>query len=279
MTLTAGTAGLVLLAALAHAVWNALVKGGPDRLVMQALVIGTPATVAACALPFLPLPDPAAWPYLGASAVVHTVYFATLIAAYRHGDLSLVYPIARGTAPMFTALGAWLFAAEALGPLEAAGICLLSGAIVSLALRPGDGTSLRGVAWALATSLTIVMYSLIDGLGGRVAGEVFAYIAWMFALSGVPLGVATLWLRRGRLKASFAPCLRTGVFGGLIGGAGYAIVIWAMSQAPVAHVVALRETSVLMAAAIGALAFREPFGRRRILAAGAVVVGAALMRV
>lgn len=272
----------MLLAAVMHATWNALVKTGRDRLVMQTLVILVPSIPAMIALPFLPAMEWDAVPYLAGSTLLHFLYYTCLVGAYRVGDLSQVYPIARGSAPVLVAVGAWLLAGETKTPLEIAGILVVSLGIVSLAWRPGPLRlpSVRedeALLLAFATGLTIAGYSVADGMGGRESGFVFTYIAWLFATEGPPLLLFALWRRRGRVRESFAPNILPGIIGGAVAGTAYAIVIWAMSVAPLAHVVALRETSVLIAAGIGALLLKESFGKQRIAAAAVVVGGAALL--
>ncbi|MDJ0936945.1 MAG: EamA family transporter [Kiloniellales bacterium] len=283
MVLDAGVLSLVLLAAVLHASWNALVKAGEDKLVMQTLVISVHGYLAMPLLFFLPLPDPASWPYLGLSALIHFVYYAGVIGAYRHGDLSQVYPIARGSAPALVALGAWILAGEALSAAELLGVFTVSLGIVSLTGLPrqlrgqGDGREAKAIGFALLTGATIASYTLADGLGVRESGHALSYILWLFALEAVPLTAFTLWRRRGRVVAAFKPHLKAGVIGSLLSGLAYGIVIWAMSVAPMAHVVALRETSVLIAAIIGTRLLREPFGRKRIAAAAVVAAGAILL--
>ncbi len=283
MVLDAGVLSLVLLAAVLHASWNALVKAGEDKLVMQTLVISVHGYLAMPLLFFLPLPDPASWPYLGLSAVIHFGYYAGVIGAYRHGDLSQVYPIARGSAPALVALGAWILAGEALSAAELLGVFTVSLGIVSLTGLPrqlrgqGDGREAKAIGFALLTGATIASYTLADGLGVRESGHALSYILWLFALEAVPLTAFTLWRRRGRVVAAFKPHLKAGVIGSLLSGLAYGIVIWAMSVAPMAHVVALRETSVLIAAIIGTRLLREPFGRKRIAAAAVVAAGAILL--
>ena len=283
MVLDAGVLSLVLLAAVLHASWNALVKAGEDKLVMQTLVICVHGYLAMPLLFFLPLPDPASWPYLGLSALIHFVYYAGVIGAYRHGDLSQVYPIARGSAPALVALGAWALAGEALSAAELLGVFTVSLGIVSLTSLPrqlrgqGDGREAKAIGFALLTGATIASYTLADGLGVRESGHALSYILWLFALEAVPLTAFTLWRRRGRVVAAFKPHLKAGVIGSLLSGLAYGIVIWAMSVAPMAHVVALRETSVLIAAIIGTRLLREPFGRKRIAAAAVVAAGAILL--
>lgn len=279
MSLEITVVALVLVAAALHASWNALVKAGGDRLAMMALVNASPALVAWIAVPFVGVPDLASWPFLLASMVIHLGYYGALLYAYSHGDLSQVYPIARGTAPLLVAGAAWLLEGEVLTTAEALGVTIVSLGIMALAWRRnGHSKSDRAaIGFALLTSLTIAGYSVADGMGVRRAGSEAAYIAWLFALDGVLIIAYAVWRRRGRLRATFMPNLAKGLFGGLLAGTAYSIVIWAMSLGPMAHIVALRETSVLLAAAIGTLVLKEPFGRHRIAAAAVVASGAVLL--
>ena len=285
MTLSPAIFAVVMLAALCHAGWNALVKADGDRLVMQSYVICVPGLLALPVLVFIPLPATASWPYLLTSVVVHQVYYVLLLYAYRHGDLSQVYPIARGLAPAMVALAAWLIVGEAMAPLQILGLLVLSLGILALsrlvpllilrqAPRPGER---QAVVFAGLTALTIAVYTTADGIGVRRAEEALSYILWLLFLESVPLGLAALWLRRGRLVAAFGPGARKGIPGGLVAGLAYGLIIWSMGQAPIAHVVALRETSVIIAAYIGTRMMGEPFGRQRLLAAAFVAAGAALL--
>jgi len=270
---------LVLAAAVMHASWNALIKAGNDKAVMQCLVMFFAGVPAALLLPFVPLPAPASWPFLALSLAVHAVYYVTLINAYRYGALSQVYPIARGTAPLMIALGAWAFAGEAMSGLEWIGIAIACAGIMSLAAPGGlpRDEEIKAIGFALATAITIALYSLADGIGVRRAETAISYIMWLLALDSIPVLLAGLWLRRGRIAASFRPHLVPAAAGGLLSALGYGIVIWAMERAPLAHVSALRETSVVLAAVIGATLMGEGFGRRRILAAVLVAGGNALL--
>lgn len=279
MALEPGVVALVLLAALFHASWNALVKNGQDRLATMSLVIGVGGLIGLLGLPFVALPAAGAWPWLLASVALHQVYFAVLLLAYRSGDLSQVYPIARGTAPMLVALGAWILAGEVLSPVEALGVAIVSLGIVSLAWRRGLRPSgeWSALCFALMTACSIGLYSLADGLGVRSAGTALGYIFMLFFLEALPFLAFALWWR-GPSLWRFAPGeLRAGLLGGVISVVAYGCVIWAFSQGPMAHIVALRETSVLIAAGIGAWLLKEPFGRQRIAASAVVACGAVLL--
>jgi drug/metabolite transporter (DMT)-like permease len=271
---------LVLAAALLHASWNALVKSGGDPFVRLAVVN---AVGGLCTLPLLflvELPAAASWPYLVGSVIVHHGYYLALAYGYRFGDLSHVYPIARGIAPPLVACAAWAVAGESIGPLGLLAILVISGGIVSLAFTDdGRLVALKPLAFGLLTGVTIAAYTLFDGLGGRAAGAVLSYIAWLFVIDAVPFSVLVACRYRRRLRPALAACWRPAALGGALSVLAYGLVIWAMSLAPMAAVSALRETSVIIAALIGTRVLREPFGTRRVLAAGLVAVGVVLLQV
>jgi drug/metabolite transporter (DMT)-like permease len=271
---------LVLLAAALHASWNALVKVGGDpfvRLAVINLVSGL------CALPVLllvALPDAASWPYLFGSVAIHFGYYVALAYGYRFGDLSHVYPIARGVAPPLVAILAWLLAGENPGVLGVAAIVVISAAVASLAFGPGWRLGPRAPLWcALATGLAIAGYTICDGQGGRAAGDVWGYIAWLFVIDALPFGLIVAVWRRRDLVEQLRGSWRAAVPGGVLAVAAYGLVIWAMSRAPMASVSALRETSVIMAALIGMRLLHEPFGMRRVVAASVVAAGVVLLQV
>ena len=232
MALDPLTTALVLFAASLHASWNALVKAGGDKLAMLTLVIVGGALCMACAVAFVPLPDRAAWPFLALSSLLHVSYSVSLVRAYEQGDLSRVYPIARGAAPAFVAAGAWLVASEALVPLEIVGILLLSLGIMSLALEPelATGRGRNAVAWALLTAAWIGTYSVCDGMGVRRTLNPLSFIAGLMLVDAFPILGVALWLRRGRVWASFRPHLMPGLGGGAIAALAYGIVLWAMAH-------------------------------------------------
>src|SRR5258705_11611667 len=169
MSLDLGAAALVLFSAVLHATWNALTKASGDRVVTMAGVMGTCALIGGVASLFVPAPEPAALPYLAVSCLFHFAYQQFLLGAYRHGDLSLVYPIARGLAPMLIALLAATFAGEGPRPMQAGGIALASAAMASFAFEPREPHAgvARSVASAFACAAMIGCYSFLDGLGGR----------------------------------------------------------------------------------------------------------------
>ncbi|HLI10431.1 MAG TPA: EamA family transporter [Alphaproteobacteria bacterium] len=281
MPLQLSAAGLVLLAAIMHASWNALVKRSGDRLLVMAFVSFWPIPPALAAALFLePRPAPSSWPFIAGSVIIHVGYYIGLIKAYRYGDLSLVYPLARGTAPVMVAALSALTAGELLSPMAVAGITLVSLGTASLAFESGRprGDRRHSVLFALFTALTITGYTVVDGFGVRRSGAPLGYIAWLFAIEGLPIFVAALIRRRGEVLPYLRASWHIGMIGGFLSCAGYGIAIWAMSLGAMGQVAALRETGVIFAAIIGALFLREPFGLRRILAAVVVAIGIVILQ-
>jgi len=271
----------VLAAAAAHAGWNAAIKRGLDPLATTVLISLGATLVAAVALPMVGLPAPAAWPWCGASVLVHLVYFAALIESYRTGDMGQVYPIARGSAPLMTATVATLLVGERLALLGWCGIVLLVVGVVLLSLRGGRdlaGLDRRAVGFALVTAVTICAYSVVDGVGARAAGNANGYTLALFA--GIGPIMAIYALARGGVDIFKVMARYPGA--GLAGGAmqlgSYAVAIWAMTVAPIAVVAALRETSVLFGALIAVVFLGEPLRASRIVAAALIVAGLMLIR-
>lgn len=264
-----------------HAVWNALIKGSRDQVGTQACLMLVGVLMAAAAIPWVPLPARESWPLLAVSVVVHTVYRVVLVQAYREGDFSRVYPLARGFAPLLVALAATHLADEWLNRWETIGVFLVSGGIASLAFekRSPRQPSRRPVVLALLTGLFVSSYSLIDGIGARRAGSAIGYAAWLFVFEGLPFVVGTAIVRRRDLRAIVRSCWKLGLLGGVISTLGYTIVIWAMSVGGLAQTIALRETSVVVAALIGIGLMKEGSGVRRIAAAAIVVVGNLLLQI
>lgn len=272
MTLTVSFA--VLLAALLHACWNAMIKGGADVQLDTAAIVAGAGVVA---LPFLfvvPLPAPASWPYIGASVAIHLAYYYLMVNAYRTGDLSLVYPLMRGVAPLATAVFGIFWLAEVPAPFTWLGIALISAGVFALALRSADHVpSPKAVGFALANAAVIAVYTIVDGTGARLAGNAWSYIVWLFAIDALPFTSWVLMTRRRAFLLFVAARPLRGLIGGGLSAAAYAIPVWAMTKAPVAAVASLRETSVLFAALIGARMLREKLTRRRWAGALAVVTG------
>lgn len=267
---------LVLFAALLHAGWNALLRGGADRLWSMTVMCVAIAIVCAVAAMFMVAPAPQSWGYALLSALLHVGYNLFLVRSYRVGDLGQIYPISRGSSPALITLGAALFAGETITPGELLGIALVSGGIISLAFR-GRSLSVPSLPYALGTGCFIAAYSVVDGIGARLSGAPLAYTVWMSALWGVLMPVVYIGLRDARSLFSIRPGMFAAAMGGLVSLLAYAIVIYAMNEAPLGAVSALRETSVLFAALLGYLFLGETLTVRRMLACVVIACGAIII--
>jgi drug/metabolite transporter (DMT)-like permease len=271
----------VLFAAACHAGWNAAIKTGLDPLTSTVLITTGAGLVSLALLPFAGLPTAVAWPWVIASVVIHLFYFIGLSEAYRTGDLGQVYPLARGSAPLMTAGVTASLLGERVGAAGWSGIVILASGVLLLSLRGGrlmQPPDRRAVGFALFTALTICLYSVVDGIGGRTAGNPHAYTLAMFIGNALAMIVYFL-IRRG--PSAIAPMLKTwpvGLVGGGLQLLSYGIVIWAMTLAPIALVAALRETSVLFGALIAVVFLKEPLRPARISAALMIVCGLVLIR-
>ncbi len=279
MTSPAFIVSLVLFAAVLHACWNALVKIGGDRLMTTAMIALLSGVVALPLLPFVAPPAPASWPFLMGSVVVHFGYYYGISRMYETGDFSLVYPLARGLSPLLIAILAAFFGGEVLHGWQYLGVALVSAGIVSLMFGRGwpRGDHRASILFAGFTCLTIATYTLFDGFGVRHSQSSLGYIAWLFAIDGVPFFAFVFYRRRGALIGYIRNNWRPGLGGSFMSAVAYGIVIWALQASAMAGISSLRETSVIFAALIGTLFMGEPFGRWRIVAAVMVAVGNALI--
>jgi drug/metabolite transporter (DMT)-like permease len=264
----------VLVAALLHAAWNSIAHGIGDRLIGFAM-IGIVDLVGGGALAAVAgLPSAGAWPYIVASAAVHVGYNLLLLASYQLGEFSQVYPLARGTAPLIVALTSVVLLDRPLPAQDFAGVLAVSAGLIGLVLvggRPGR-RELPAVAAAVATGLLIALYTVIDGIG-VAEGPLLAYIGWMFLLQGPVLPVLAVLRRRRRLPALLRRHALPGLAGGAISLAAYSIVLWAQTSGALAPIAALRESSIVFGALIGAMFLGEPLGHRRAAAAAVVLAG------
>ncbi len=272
---------MVLLAAACHASWNALIKIRLDPFLAIVLIAAMAGIASLPLLPFVPIPPLAAWPWLIASVITHVGYYIGLAGAYRSGDMGQVYPIARGTAPLMTAAGGALLVGENFSLTGWAGIVALTSGVFLLSLRGGGDLAhlnRRAVAYALFTAVTICLYSLVDGIGARTAGNAHSYALWLFVIDGAFITLIALVSRGPAAVPAMAKFWKSGLAGGVLSLTAYWIVIWAMTVAPIALVAALRETSVLFGAAIAVVFLKEPLRTPRIFAAVLIVCGIALIR-
>jgi drug/metabolite transporter (DMT)-like permease len=265
--------GLVLGSAVLHATWNAILRSGADRLWSMTVMCAMCALVALPVALIAPMPAPASWPYMAGSAALQIVYALFLVRAYRYGQLAHVYPIARGAAPLLVTLGAAVVAGEQLAPLSLLGVVLVSWGIVAIAFGKGRTDAVSSLM-ALATGGFIASYMVTDGVGVRLSGHAIGYAAWQAILDGLPMPLVYLAIRR-RWPA-IAPNLELGkmAVGALISVTAYGVVVWAMSLSPMGQVSALRETSILFAALIGAVFLKERLTAQRLAGAAMIAGGA-----
>ncbi|WP_329572053.1 EamA family transporter [Kitasatospora sp. NBC_01266] len=270
---------VVLAAAVLHATWNALAHAIKDKLVGFALIGLAFTGVAAVAVCFTPLPDASAWPFIAASAALQAAYQVLLLQTYRLGDFGQLYPIARGTSPLLVAVIATLALGQPLSAQGAAGVAVICLGLAGLALADGlpGRAQLPALAAAVGTGVMIASYTIVDGVGVRHSGTVSGYLAWLYLCQGPILPLAACVLRGRALVAQAKPYLARGLTGGMLSLVAYGLVVWAQARGDLATIAALRETSIVIAAAIGALVFREPLGHQRIGASATVLAGIAVL--
>jgi drug/metabolite transporter (DMT)-like permease len=272
---------IVLAAAALHAGWNAIVKIKLDPFLAMTLICTASGVLALPALAITGLPRAEAWPWIALSITIHLFYYLFLAEAYRRADMGQVYPVARGTAPLITAVLSITLVHDPVTAGDLAGIAILGLGILLISLRGHRRLSPpSGIAMicALLTAVSISAYTLVDGLGARAAGDANAYAAALFTFDAYPMLLLCLW--RGGL-AGIRPALGfvlPGLAGGAMSLAAYWIVIWAMTVAPIALVAATRESSVLFAGAIALVVLKEPLTPIRAISAALIVAGLAAMR-
>ncbi|MBX3593216.1 DMT family transporter [Sphingomonas sp.] len=274
---------LGLLSALTLALANTAVKKGEDILVGRALLSSSAALMIAPFALLVPTPDAATWRALGWAIPAHFAYQLCLIRAMQRGDLSLVFPIMRGAAPLLTAGFATIVLHEHLPPLGWAGLVIATGAVVVFAL-PARGTPMRAhpdraaMGWALATAIGVALYNMTDAHGVRVAPRPTTYIVWLFMLDALCVTATAVALRRRTLARAIAATWRHGAAAGALSIVSFGAALYAYSLVEVAKVSALRETAVVWAALIGSRYLGEGFGGRRLAAAIALAAGLVLLQ-
>jgi drug/metabolite transporter (DMT)-like permease len=279
--LTLAVIVLVLFAGVLHATWNAIASAITDKTVAFALIGAAQAVLGLIVLPIAGLPRSGAVPFAAASAVIHVVYTAALLQSYRLGGFGRTYPLARGVAPLLVGAGAWVIAGEHLSALQIAGTCTIAAALTAIVFAGGrlTGADLPATAAALLTGVTIASYTVVDGLGVRHAHNPAGYLALLFVIEEPAILAIALYRLRRRLDRRLLRDVPAGLGAGAISVLAYGIVVWAQTHGPLALVSALRETSVISAALIATLLFKEPFARRRLLPSVAVAVGIVLIAV
>ncbi len=274
--MSASLAAIVLLSAFLHAFWNALLHSGRDRLWTMTIMSMAMGAVAIVAIPFLPIPERASWPYIVTSGFLEVGYNLFLIQAYRYGDLGQAYPIARGSSPVLVAVGAMALAGELLSPLSALGVLLVSTGVIALAFK-GRQLNIPSTAMALATGCFIAAYTVVDGIGVRLAGNSFAYTAWMVVFWTLPMPVILVAVRGRDAFQAPAREVAKAASGGIVALIAYGTIIWALKFGEMGPIAALRETSVVFAALIGRVFLNEKLTFFSVAACIVIAVGAACL--
>jgi len=269
--------GLVIGSAIAHAVWNALVKSAGDRTLTMVAIRVAGLALGLMALPFVDWPSSESWKWLGLTAAVQFGYYALLIRSYAAGDMSVVYPLARGLAPVLTTIGAFLAIGETLSTGQIVAVVLISLGIMALSF--GAGASRHAVGFALATGVAVATYSFFAGLGVRTAGTVLGFQACLEIVTGLGMVGYTLLARRADLLGYARRHGAVGLLAGAVSVLGFLAYLVAARSLPLGPVTALRETSVIFSAVLGTIVLREGFGLRRIGAAVLVMSGIMLLAI
>lgn len=270
----------VLAAAIMHASWNVLVKLKLDRFLSLCLIQTLMGVMGLGILALFPWPSAASIPYAVTSGLLHLGYFLFLARSYRTGDLSQVYPIARGAAPLLTLAATWAFMHEEVNVLGGTGVAILVLGIWVVSLVGQRGVRLDGLTlfFALGTSVFVTAYTIVDGIGGRVSGQPSGYAGMVFVFDAVFLSIAALFMRGPGILREVVPYWKTGIIGALLSVGAYWIAIWAMTEAPIASVAALRETSILVVMLLSMRVLKETVTLPRLGGAVLIVAGAALIR-
>jgi drug/metabolite transporter (DMT)-like permease len=270
----------VLAAAVMHASWNVLVKLRLDRFLSLCLIQTLMGFMGLAMMAVFPWPSAESLPYAVTSGLLHLGYFLFLARSYRTGDLSQVYPIARGAAPLLTLAGTWSFMHEEVTLIGGAGVAVLVLGIWVISLVGQRGLRLDGLTlfFAIGTSVFVAAYTIVDGMGGRISGQPSAYAGMVFVFDAIFLSIAALAMRGPGILREVAPYWKTGIVGALLSVGAYWIAIWAMTEAPIASVAALRETSILVVMLLSMRVLKETVTMARLGGAMLIVAGAVLIR-
>ncbi len=270
----------VLMAALLHAVWNSLVKGGGDKYLSMSAVAFGYVPISALSLAFVPFPTVESWGYILSSMCLHSGYMAFLLRSYNHGDLTQTYPIARGSAPLMVAAVTVFILGVPLNPMEILSLFLIGAGIMSLSLvrRESGARNAHAVQMALITGAFIAAYSINDGLGVRLSGSPIGYFSVTALGVAVIWGVGTAFVRPDVFRVLPKRAMPTFLIGGNASVVAYVLVVWAFTQAPIALVSALRETSIVFALLIGVGFLKEKLDLAKVASTFMTLVGVVILR-
>ena len=270
----------IILAAFLHAVWNAMVKNEDNKYVAVTAIVLGHVPVSVLIILLTPIPSVESIPFIILSALLHIGYEWYLLSAYRFGDLTKVYPIARGTAPILITIVSLIFLGVALSNFEILGIFIISLGILSLSLQGAKGIKNRSaVIYALVTGFFIMGYSITDGYGARVSNSFLSYMGWSFILNATIFPIILKINNKSEIITKiFKEGKKIFFIGGTLSYIVYGIVIWGFTQAPIALITALRETSIIFALLIGTFFLKEKFTLLKVIATFIIFFGVALLK-
>jgi len=276
---------LALMAALLHAVFGALQKGRHDPLLARGVIDASYGLMAApFALFVVPWPEPHMWPIFAGAFVIHVFYKWATLAAYRRGAYTVVYPVMRGTGPLFAIIGAGLLFGESFAPVQWLGVAVLLAGLYGLAaynlahVTVDRDRLVPALGFAVLTGLFVALYTTYDAYGIRATADPFTFLAWFFFIDGALFPfVALRFYRRLAVKPPLGPLALRGIFGGLVAFASFGSIMLATRLDQVGEAAVLRETSTVFAALIGWLFLGERVGPRRLTLMGLIAAGAVIV--
>ena len=263
---------LILVSALCHAVWSAIIKSSKNPLSLMGITSVLEVTIFLPLTFTVPFPTLEVWYFLIATVIIHVIYRLNVIYSYRYGDLSYIYPISRGSSCLFVAIISILFLNSDISVAGFVGIVIVCIGLFLISYSKNLSFNFRGFALAISTAILITAYTLVDGVGVRLSENGFSYIYWLFTLNGIPLLIIGLISKDG-LRKRETYTFRSGIAAGVFATSSYAIVVWSMQFIEIAYVSSIREISIVFAAIIGMLFLFEKNAKSRIIPSILIVSG------
>ena len=263
---------LILVSALCHAVWSAIIKSSKNPLSLMGITSVLEVTIFLPLTFTVPFPTLEVWYFLIATVIIHVFYRLNVIYSYRYGDLSYIYPISRGSSCLFVAIISILFLNSDISVAGFVGILIVCIGLFLISYSKNLSFNFRGFALAISTAILITAYTLVDGVGVRLSENGFSYIYWLFTLNGIPLLIIGLISKDG-LRKRETYTFRSGIAAGVFATSSYAIVVWSMQFIEIAYVSSIREISIVFAAIIGMLFLFEKNAKSRIIPSILIVSG------
>ena len=263
---------LILVSALCHAVWSAIIKSSKNPLSLMGITSVLEVTIFLPLTFTVPFPTLEVWYFLIATVIIHVIYRLNVIYSYRYGDLSYIYPISRGSSCLFVAIISILFLSSDISVAGFVGILIVCIGLFLISYSTNLSFNFRGFALAISTAILITAYTLVDGVGVRLSENGFSYIYWLFTLNGIPLLIIGLISKDG-LRKRETYTFRSGIAAGVFATSSYAIVVWSMQFIEIAYVSSIREISIVFAAIIGMLFLFEKNAKSRIIPSILIVSG------